>query len=162
MTRTGPAATEIIDALDSFYCYNITAALWADAVINRLEGLATFLLGDELAEVVGRARAAPPPEAAATSAPEPACTTVPISAQQLSSGSGVPAGRARGVSPRAATQPVSTDSSHFSPAVPGERVSLAPAVMVSALAVTTARASPSAGSAGKPRRPWRDLARMVP
>jgi hypothetical protein len=58
MTRTGPAATEIIDALDSFYCYNITAALWADAVINRLEGLATFLLGDELAEVADRARAA--------------------------------------------------------------------------------------------------------
>jgi hypothetical protein len=58
MTRTGPAATEIIDALDSFYCYNITAALWADAVINRLEGLAIFLLGDELAEAGGRARAA--------------------------------------------------------------------------------------------------------
>ncbi len=38
MTRTGPAATEIIDALYSFYCCNITAALWADAVINRLEG----------------------------------------------------------------------------------------------------------------------------
>ena len=36
MTRTDPAATGIIDALDSFYCYNITAALWADAVINRL------------------------------------------------------------------------------------------------------------------------------
>ncbi len=54
MTRTGPTATEIIDALDSFYCYNITAALWADAAINRLEGLAIFLLGDELAEVAGR------------------------------------------------------------------------------------------------------------
>ncbi len=25
MTRTDPAATGIIDALDSFYCYNITA-----------------------------------------------------------------------------------------------------------------------------------------
>ena len=58
MTRAGPAATEIIDALDSFYCYNITAALWAEAAINRLEGLAIFLLGDELAEVARRARAA--------------------------------------------------------------------------------------------------------
>ena len=58
MTRTDPAATGIIDALDSFYCYNITAALWADAVINRLEGLAIFLLGDELAELADRARAA--------------------------------------------------------------------------------------------------------
>ncbi len=58
MTRTDPATTKIIDALDSFYCYNVTAALWADAVINRLEGLAIFLLGDELAEVAGRARAA--------------------------------------------------------------------------------------------------------
>src|SRR5271165_6032803 len=45
----------------------------------------------------------PSPEAAATAAPEPACTTVPISARQLSSASGVPAGRARGVSPRAVT-----------------------------------------------------------
>ena len=58
MTRTDPAATGTIDALDSFYCYNITAALWADAVINRLEGLAIFLLGDELAEIADRARAA--------------------------------------------------------------------------------------------------------
>jgi hypothetical protein len=31
MTRTDPAATGIIDALDSFYCYNITAALWAES-----------------------------------------------------------------------------------------------------------------------------------
>ncbi len=27
-TRTDPATTKIIDALDSFYCYNLTAALW--------------------------------------------------------------------------------------------------------------------------------------
>jgi hypothetical protein len=58
MTRTDTATTEIIDTLDSFYCYNVTAALWADAVINRLEGLAIFLLGDELAEVADRAHAA--------------------------------------------------------------------------------------------------------
>ena len=56
MTRTDPAATGIIDALGSFYCYNITAALWADMVINRLEGLAIFLLGGELAEIADRAR----------------------------------------------------------------------------------------------------------
>jgi hypothetical protein len=31
ITRTDPAATDIIDALDSFYCYNITAALWAES-----------------------------------------------------------------------------------------------------------------------------------
>jgi hypothetical protein len=27
MTRTDPATTKIIDAQDSFYCYNLTAAL---------------------------------------------------------------------------------------------------------------------------------------
>ena len=53
-TRTDTAATEIIDALDSFCCYNITAALRADAVISRVEGLPIVLLGDELA-VVGQA-----------------------------------------------------------------------------------------------------------
>jgi hypothetical protein len=58
MTRADTATTEIIDTLDSFYCYNVTAALWADAVSNRLEGLAIFLLGDELAEIADRARAA--------------------------------------------------------------------------------------------------------
>ena len=58
MSRTGTAITEITDTLDSFYCYNIAAALWADAVINRLEGLAIFLLRDELAKVADRARAA--------------------------------------------------------------------------------------------------------
>ena len=57
MTRTDTATTGIMGTLDSFYCYNVTAALWADAVINRLEGLAIFLLGDELAEVADRARA---------------------------------------------------------------------------------------------------------
>jgi hypothetical protein len=58
MTRADTATTEIIDTLDSFYCYNVIAAPWADAVINRLEGLAIFLLGDELAEIADRARAA--------------------------------------------------------------------------------------------------------
>jgi hypothetical protein len=58
-TRTDTAAAEIIDAQDSFYCYNITAALRADAVISRVEGLPIFLLGDELAEIADRASAAP-------------------------------------------------------------------------------------------------------
>lgn len=37
MSRTDTATTKITDTLDSFYCYNIAAALWTDAVINRLE-----------------------------------------------------------------------------------------------------------------------------
>jgi hypothetical protein len=57
---TGPdlGTGDVIEALDSFYCYNIVAALWADAVANRLEGLAIYLLSDELPEVAGHARAA--------------------------------------------------------------------------------------------------------
>ena len=58
--------------------------------------------------------------------------------------------------------PVSTGSSHSRPAVPGERVSLSLAVIASALAVTTVRASSSAGHAGKPRRPWPGPGRTVP
>ena len=49
---------DVIDALDSFYCHNVVAALWADAVANRLEGLAIYLLSDELPEVAEHARAA--------------------------------------------------------------------------------------------------------
>jgi len=57
---TGPdlAAQSVIDALDSFYCHNVVAALWADAVANRLEGLAIYLLSDELPEVAEHSRAA--------------------------------------------------------------------------------------------------------
>jgi len=57
---TGPdlAAQDVIDALDSFYCHNVVVALWADAVANRLEGLAIYLLSDELPEVAEHARAA--------------------------------------------------------------------------------------------------------
>src|SRR5260370_21730092 len=59
-TMTGPdlAAQDVIDALDSFYCHNVVVALWADAVANRLEGLAIYLLSDELPEVAEHARAA--------------------------------------------------------------------------------------------------------
>jgi ferritin-like protein len=57
---TSPDATEqdLIDNLDSFYCHNIVASLWADAVANRLEGMAIYLLSDELPEVAEDARAA--------------------------------------------------------------------------------------------------------
>ena len=49
---------DVIHALDSFYCHNAVAALWADAVANRLEGMAIYLLSDELPEVADHARAA--------------------------------------------------------------------------------------------------------
>jgi ferritin-like protein len=48
---------DVIEALDSFYCYNAVAGLWADAVANRLQGLAIYLLSDELPEVADYARA---------------------------------------------------------------------------------------------------------
>ena len=48
----------VTDALDSFYCHNVIAALWADAVANRLEGMAIYLLSDEIPEVAEHARAA--------------------------------------------------------------------------------------------------------
>lgn len=52
------ADEDVIDALDSFYCHNVVAALWADAVANRLEGPAIYLLSDEIPEVAEHARAA--------------------------------------------------------------------------------------------------------
>src|SRR5215467_3603334 len=58
MTDPDLADQDVIDALDSFYCHNVVAALWADAVANRLEGLAIYLLSDELPEVAEQARAA--------------------------------------------------------------------------------------------------------
>jgi ferritin-like protein len=58
MTSTDLAADEVINTLDSFYCHNQVAALWADAVANRLEGLAIYLLSDELSEVADHARGA--------------------------------------------------------------------------------------------------------
>lgn len=48
----------MVDALDSFYCHNAVVALWADAVANRLEGTAIYLLSDEIPEVADQARAA--------------------------------------------------------------------------------------------------------
>jgi ferritin-like protein len=58
MTSPDLDARDVIDALDSFYCHNIVVGLWADAVANRLEGLAIYLLSDELPEVAEHARAA--------------------------------------------------------------------------------------------------------
>jgi len=48
----------VIDALDSFYCHNVVVGLWTDAVANRLQGMAIYLLSDELPEVADHARAA--------------------------------------------------------------------------------------------------------
>jgi ferritin-like protein len=48
----------VIEALDSFYCHNVVVGLWADAVANRLEGIAIYLLSDELPEVADHAREA--------------------------------------------------------------------------------------------------------
>jgi ferritin-like protein len=58
MTSPDSTAQKVIDDLDSFYCHNIVASLWADAVANRLEGMAIYLLSDELPEVAESARAA--------------------------------------------------------------------------------------------------------
>ncbi len=57
---TGPdvAAQDVIEALDSFYCHNVVVSLWVDAVANRLEGMAIYLLSDELQEVADYARGA--------------------------------------------------------------------------------------------------------
>ena len=58
MPSPDPANHYVMDALDSFYCHNVIAALWADAVANRLEGMAIYLLSDEIPEVAEHARAA--------------------------------------------------------------------------------------------------------
>ena len=58
MPSPDPADHHVMDALDSFYCHNVIAALWADAVANRLEGMAIYLLSDEIPEVAEHARAA--------------------------------------------------------------------------------------------------------
>lgn len=57
-TTTSASELTVIRSLDGFYCANVIASLWADAVSNRLEGPAIFLLSDELAEVSEHARGA--------------------------------------------------------------------------------------------------------
>ena len=58
MTSPDLNAQDVIEALDGFYCHHIVVSLWADAVANRLEGMAIYLLSDELPEVAGHAREA--------------------------------------------------------------------------------------------------------
>jgi ferritin-like protein len=58
VSTTSTDADETIKTLDGFYCANVIASLWADAVGNRLEGPAIYLLTGELAEVSDHARAA--------------------------------------------------------------------------------------------------------
>src|SRR5258708_11674147 len=58
MTSPDLTVQDVIAALGSFYCHNVVASLWADAVANRLEGMAIYLLSDELPEVAEHARAA--------------------------------------------------------------------------------------------------------
>jgi ferritin-like protein len=58
VSATASDTEQTIKSLDGFYCANVVASLWADAVGNRLEGPAIFLLSDELAEVSDHARAA--------------------------------------------------------------------------------------------------------
>jgi hypothetical protein len=50
---------DVIDALDSFYCHNVVASLWADAVANRLEAWLFTCLATSL------------PRSPATRAPRP-------------------------------------------------------------------------------------------
>lgn len=58
MTSPDLTVQDVIDDLDSFYCHNVVASLWAEALANRLEGMAIYLLSDELPEVAEHARAA--------------------------------------------------------------------------------------------------------
>lgn len=58
MSTTTSVTNLTIKTLDAFYCANVVVSLWADAVGNRLEGPAIYLLTDELAEVSEHARAA--------------------------------------------------------------------------------------------------------
>src|SRR5215469_18502647 len=58
MADPDPGVQDVINELDSFYCHNVVAGLWADAVANRLEGLAIYLLSDEFPEVAEHARQA--------------------------------------------------------------------------------------------------------
>ena len=49
---------EVVGRLDSFYCYNMVVLQFCLAMENRLEGHASFLLGDELEEVAEEALSA--------------------------------------------------------------------------------------------------------
>ncbi len=49
---------EVVRSLDRFYCYNLAVMHWAEALANRLEGPAAFLLGSELEEVAEHSHSA--------------------------------------------------------------------------------------------------------
>src|SRR5215216_1026631 len=49
---------EVVERLDSFYSYNMVVVQFCRAMENRLEGQASFLLGDELEEVAEEALSA--------------------------------------------------------------------------------------------------------
>jgi hypothetical protein len=68
-----------------------------------------------------RPNSASPPVATTTPVPDPARTTVPISAQELSSASGVPAPTGPADFSAGRDSPVSTDSSHSRPATASSR-----------------------------------------
>jgi ferritin-like protein len=58
MTSPDLTVQDVIDDLGGFYCHNVVASVGADALANRLEGMALYLLSDELPEVAEHARAA--------------------------------------------------------------------------------------------------------
>lgn len=58
MTSPDLTVQDVIDDLDSFYCHNVVASLWADGVASRLEGMAIYLLSGELPVIAEHARAA--------------------------------------------------------------------------------------------------------
>ena len=68
-----------------------------------------------------RPNSAAPPAATTTPVPEPADTTVPISAQHESSASGMPADTGSADFSTGSDSPVSTDSSHSRPAAASSR-----------------------------------------
>jgi ferritin-like protein len=49
--------TDVADELDRLYCYEQVVAHWCTGVENRLIGLASFVLGDELRKVAAEASA---------------------------------------------------------------------------------------------------------
>jgi bacterioferritin len=51
----GIEVDEVVERLDGFYCYNMVVVHFCHAMVNRLEGQASFLLGDELEEVAEEA-----------------------------------------------------------------------------------------------------------
>ena len=93
---------DVIDALDSFYCHNVVAGLWADAVVNRLQGIAIYLLSDELPEVADHSRAAArrlPTGSATSAAPSPVIPGSSSTAPPAAPSSRSLTARTRGLSP---------------------------------------------------------------